>query len=89
MIESNNEKFRQLRGPFNANQDLINEILDENKRYVRHLGIQARDKTKCVINNKIIEIGKTDILEYNNVQITSLYFLKDQPETTIIDIILY
>lgn len=90
IAEPRNEKFKQIRGPFKANVDIIPVLLEGTQsRYIQHLGIQARCETQCYINHKLIEIGKTDMLEYNNVQISSFYFTKDQPETTIVDVVLY
>ena len=40
------------------------------------------------INNEDFEIGKTGILEFDNVQITSLSFKQDELSSTLIDCVL-
>lgn len=84
-----NDKLIQLRGPFTANQDIISALLKENSdiSYIKQVGIQAKSTHQCKINTHIFEIGKTEMLEFNEVQIKSLYFLQNEPESTIIDLL--
>lgn len=87
-----NDKFVQLHGPFLANQELIS-IIKENLNYtslvnIKHLGIQSISTHICCINGQNFEIGKTEILEFNEVSITSIYFKQDEPATTLVDVIL-
>lgn len=78
----------QLRGPFTANQELIdliqNDAIGEIK-YVKHLGIQADITTIIKINGEDVEIGKTGIYEIGNTEVTSIYFLEDTDDNAIID----
>jgi hypothetical protein len=71
-----NKKFVQLHGPFSAKQDLMEEIRKEYSglSYVQKLGILSMPTHICNINGKKYEIGKTGILEFNNIEIGSLYF---------------
>lgn len=86
-----NDKFIQIRGPFSAGQDLISYIKTEYKtnfNYIKKIGIQTKVKNKITINNEDFEIGKTGILEFDNVQITSLSFKQDELSSTLIDCVL-
>ena len=84
-----NDKFFQLKGPFKANQDLVQLIETESAMsYIKKLGIQSIPSHKCNINNKVFEIGKTDLLEFDDVMITSLFFLQEEPESTLVDCVL-
>ena len=78
----------QLRGPFAANQELIdliqNDAIGEIK-YVKHLGIQADITAMVKINGEDVEIGKTGIYEIGNTEVTSIYFLEDTDDNAIID----
>lgn len=89
----------QLRGPFTANTELMNLINEQcvsTVRYVKHLGIQTETHNilihpeyliKMKINNKetTIEVGKTGIYELSNTEITSIQFLNDRDNNTVID----
>lgn len=86
-----NDKFIQIRGPFSAGQDLISYIKTEYKtnfNYIKKIGIQTKVKNEITINNEDFEIGKTGILEFDNVQITSLSFKQDELSSTLIDCVL-
>ena len=86
-----NDKFIQIRGPFSAGQDLISYIKTEYKtnfNYITRIGIQTKVKNEITINNEDFEIGKTGILEFDNVQITSLSFKQDELSSTLIDCVL-
>jgi hypothetical protein len=52
------------------------------------IGIQSKVGHQCKINDYVFEIGKTGILEFNDVEIFSLSFLQDEEESTIIDCII-
>lgn len=75
--------IQQLIGPFKANQELCKGI-------IKHLGIQIKSITPkyIFINNQEIEIGKTEMYEQNEVEITSLKFKEDMDNNTIIEYIL-
>lgn len=85
-----NDKFVQIHGPFAINEELT-DIIKKNYPdflYIEKLGIQSTPDHFCSINRKDFEIGKTGILELNNVNINSLFFKQNEPDTTIIDCIL-
>lgn len=83
----------QLKGPFKANENLIDLIIDNATikiKYIKHLGIQAPMGTIVVINNIETEIGKTGFYEVGNLntQINSLYFTNPTDENIILDYII-
>ena len=87
-----NDKFVQITGPFTLNEEIVDKIKAEtgfNFLYIKKIGIQTEPASahKVSINGQIFEIGKTGILEFNEVQITSLNFLQDETSFTIIDLI--
>ena len=78
----------QLIGPFLANEELYDLIVDGAAQpvdYVSHLGIQTDVRKYVYINDKEYEIGKTGIYEIGNTEIKSIYFAQDVDENTIID----
>lgn len=84
-----NGRTGQLIGPFKTNLELFDLIKAESKFedfYIHHLGIQT-DKTsvKVFINNKEIEIGKTQIYEIDNAEIYSIRFPQRMNKNTIVD----
>lgn len=85
-----NDKFVQIQGPFLKGEELVDKILKNypNFRGIKKIGIQSKIKHVCCINNKEFIIGKTEILEFNNVKITSLYFNQYESKSTLIDCIL-
>lgn len=85
-----NQKFVQIKGPFAAGEELVDRIKDNasNFDYIKKIGIQTKVANRCKINNIIFEIGKTGILEFNNVEINSLLFMQNEPDTTLIDCII-
>lgn len=85
-----NDKFVQLTGPFEIRQDLIPIIRKQcsDFHFVTRLGISAVDGDMVSINGEVFEIGKTGMFEVKNINISSIYFLKDMPETTIVDCVL-
>lgn len=83
----------QLKGPFKANENLIDLIINEATikiKYIKYLGIQASIGTIVVINNIETEIGKTGFYEVGNLdtQINSLYFINPTDENVILDYII-
>lgn len=83
--------FIQLHGPFKANEELINKIKENfvnSFDSIKKIGIQSEPGNICFINQQDFEIGKTKILEFDKVNITSLYFKQDESENTLIDCIL-
>lgn len=84
----NNGCTGQLKGPFKANQDLYSLIEQQSIKpisAVSHIGVQTDIKNYININGNDIEIGKTGIYEIGNTKITSLYFLQDVDNNTLID----
>ena len=89
----------QIFGPFKANEELIDLIAEQCVSvplYIEHLGVQTETHNvlihpdtllELVINGKkqTIEIGKTGIYEIGNTEITSIKFLNDRDNNTIID----
>lgn len=81
----------QLKGPFQANQELMEKIKKDSaieSFYVKHLGIQTEVGYYIYINSKEFEIGKTGIYEIGNTQVSSLYFKQDTDENSIIDYVI-
>lgn len=76
--------IHQLIGPFQANKELCNFGA------IKHLGIQIKSLIPIIviINNKEIEIGKTEMYELTDVEITSLKFKQNMDNNTIIEYIL-
>lgn len=88
----------QIKGPFIANRELFDLILEQSISsvdYIAHLGIQATPGTRVTIGgmnggefeSKEIEIGRTRIYEAgsNETKITSIKFLELADADTIID----
>lgn len=83
-----NGRTGQLKGPFTANQELIDLIKEDAVRdilYVHHIGITAKKWSHVFLNDKEIKIGKTGIYEVDNAEITSIKFKNDMDKNTIID----
>jgi hypothetical protein len=84
----------QIKGPMSnqdANGSLINliNLFDTNQTgYITKLSISAPEGTIAVINNKDIEIGKTEFLEYETgAGITFLSFRNNITKDFIIDFV--
>ena len=89
----------QIFGPFKANQELMDLIAKQctsAPKYIKHLGIQTETHNVLIHPNTLIEmiiggqkqsieIGKTGIYEIGNTNITSIKFLNDRDNNTIID----
>lgn len=93
----------QVQGPFKAYQDVVDIIREQcvstEPFYIKHLGIQTETHdvlqhpetlVELVINGKIqtIEIGKSGIYEIGSTCVTSIKFLNDRDNNTIIDYVL-
>ena len=85
-----NEKFVQLHGPFVAGEELVDIIKRNCSNFlgIVQLGIQSIHNHVCCINGQDFLIGKTEILEFSEVSINSLYFKQNEPATTLIDCVL-
>ena len=87
-----NNKFQgQIKGPFNAGEelmDLINADAAIEVSYVTHLGVQTETPYYIQINGESVEIGKTGIYEIGNTEITSIIFEQDVDDNTIIDYVI-
>ena len=89
----------QIYGPFQANQEIFTLISRQcavQPKYILHLGIQTKPDNIIInpgalieiVNNgqtMTYEIGKTGMYEVGNTKITSLKFLEDKDNNTIID----
>lgn len=91
----------QLQGPFRANQELM-KLIEEQcvtaPKYVKHLGIQTKvteittspsNLIQLTICGKetTIEVGTTHVYEIGNTRVTSIKFLENKDNNTIIDYI--
>ena len=78
----------QLRGPFTANQELC-DLIVEQAAYpvscVSHIGVQSDIGSIIYINEEPYEIGKTGIYEIGNTEIVSIYFDSNKDNNTVID----
>lgn len=85
-----NDRFVQVHGPFERLEEITNIIKEKYPDFISiiKLGIQAPVAHICYINNNLVEIGKTGILELENVKVSSLYFNQDEAEDTLIDCVL-
>jgi hypothetical protein len=78
----------QITGPFVANAELMNLInLDANKdvKYISKIGIQTKKDNYIRLNGVVFQIGENGILEFENVEITSIRFSQLEDYNTIID----
>jgi hypothetical protein len=83
--------YIQVCGPFSKDQDIIQYMKDSlNKAFTSlvRIGVQSEVGNIININGQDFEIGKTGILEFNEVNIISLKFLQDESANTIIDAII-
>lgn len=81
----------QTNGYFAANQeimDLISADCAVAVSFLQRLGIQTPAGTRIKVNNKEIEVGKTNIYELSNVEITSLKFVNNSSAYTVINYII-
>lgn len=90
MSENNtNGFFGMIQSPFTENEQLMNRIREQNQNntylskvgivYVDHhsLNIDKEPQIRIKINNKDFTLGKTGMLEFEDVKITSIKFLQD------------
>ena len=86
-MSTTNGFFGMIQSPFAANEQLMNKIQQQCKQtvaylskvgivYVDHhgLNIDKEPKITVTINGKEFQLGKTGILELEDVQITSIIF---------------
>ena len=85
-----NRKFVQVKGPFAAGEEITDRIkaVTSEFRYIKKLGIQTKVANKCRINNEVFEIGKTGMLDFSDVEVTSVVFEQDEPDATLVDCII-
>lgn len=73
----------------NEIMDLIREACnDQYNDFIQRIGIEAPEGTQILINNKSIKIGKTNMYEAQNVNITSLTFVQNSDRNVVIDYII-
>lgn len=93
--------FGNLQGPFLANQELFTKIQEECSNQIKYLsklgihyvgdfdldleGQRQGFQIFIKINDISFQLGKTRMLELEDVQITSLKFEQDMPEWCYID----
>lgn len=86
-----NTKLMEINGPFSAREDIFTLLKvkypEINFSYISKLGIYGKTKHEVRINGKDFELGKTGMLEFSDVQITSLFFLQNEDYFTIVDCI--
>lgn len=84
------DKFYQLQGPFKNGEELVPIIKNNNTdiNSIERVGIQTREGNKCRINGVLFNIGKTGLLEFDEVDITSLVFLQNESSSTLVDCVL-
>lgn len=71
----------QLRGPFKANTELLNNLYNN----INKISIFCKPEQVIIINGMSFEIGKTGMLEIEGTNIESLKFQQDEDENTYID----
>lgn len=96
-MEASNGFFGSLQGPFAANQELflkIQQSCSKPLNYINKIGICysnnydldiEHNQIYVFINNQKFQLGKTGILEYDDVKITSIYFEQDMQENIFIN----
>ena len=91
----------QIQGPFKANQELIDLIEKQcisRPLYLWHVGIQTATDNVVIHPSALvqmtifgkpqtIEVGKTNVYEIGNTKVTSIKFLEDKDNNTIVDYI--
>lgn len=79
----------QLTGPFVANTEILYLVKADAKvsaiNYLTKVGICYERGSFVKINGVDFEIGKTGILEFEDVRITSLKFSQDVDDKAVID----
>lgn len=89
----------QLQGPFKAGQDLFDLVKEQcisAPNYIKHIGIQTATDNSMLTphvlvqmticgKEQTIEIGRTNCYEIGNTEITSVKFMEDKDNNTIID----
>ena len=97
-MAATNGFFGNLQGPFAANEEVFS-LIQANSRYqiqyIEKLGIhyvgnfdldlQGDSNIHVKINNIDFQIGKTRMLELEDVQITSIQFVNDTDDLVYID----
>ena len=85
-----NTKNIQIRGPFEEGEDLVDRIKDEypDFRSVQRIGICTKVRNYVKLNDITFEIGKTGILQFKDVRVTSIKFMQDESESTVVDCVL-
>lgn len=99
-MEATNGFFGSIQGPFAANDELFIKIQENCKdviEYISKIGIHYignfdldlygnfQKKIFIRINGIDFQLGKTRMLELEDVQVTSIYFLEDVDDLFYID----
>lgn len=92
--------FGQIQGPFPANGEIFTLIQAQHSEQIKHLtklGIhllrnydldlngRATHSLAVAINDESFQIGRTGMLEFDNVEVTSIVFPISMDATTFID----
>ena len=80
-------KHIQIKGPFTNEQNIVNEITKQysNLQYIERLGIQSRPTHLVKIDDVTCEMGKTGLLEWDDIAINTISFLQDEPASTLVE----
>lgn len=99
-MQANNGFFGSIQGPFVAGEELLSKIQEQCQNeisYLSKIGVhyvnffdldlsgQYIPKIIVIINGIEFQIGKTGILELEDTNITSIYFLNDTDDRVYID----
>ena len=94
-MNQTNGFFGTIQGPFTANEEIITKIQEQCLYQIAYLSkigiiytgnlISEKNKKTIVINNIDFQIGKTKILELEDVQINTLHFKENVNDNFYID----
>ena len=83
--------FMSINGPFDAGEDVISKLKEKYAgtafSYIQKVGISSYEKHTCNINGIEFELGQTGVLEFGDVEITSLSFNQNEPFLTTVECI--
>lgn len=84
--DQENSKFSALEELYDLIEAAVNPRYGINS--VARIGIQAPVTTHVLLDGIDFQIGKTGILEFRNIDLTSIQFVEDTDDTVIIDFII-
>ncbi len=83
-----NEKMIQIKGPFAANEEIVNRISSSDFLYIKEIGISTKTRHYVSLDGENFEIGKTGMLQFQDTHITSIKFSQNEDEKTLVECIL-